>query len=135
MSSEQCRHSFEKWMMSGNSNNKYEQKDLERHHKRVDDYAFTQVDWQWSVWKPAYATALSDAKPLIAEWVAVDERLPENGQWVLYCGQSGSMQVVIYSHGRWHMNYESFITPTHWMALPVLPLQHQPKQETYEANV
>jgi hypothetical protein len=58
----------------------------------------------------------------VTQWVAVDEKLPEDSEWILLANvddqwvDRGEMTVT----GKWY-NGECEIIPTHWMPLPKPP--------------
>lgn len=67
---------------------------------------------------------------LMAEWISVKERLPEQNQRVLVCGVRGGVQICRYWENRdyggglqymFFTNKQRPITVTHWMPLPEPP--------------
>ena len=60
-------------------------------------------------------------------WIPVTERLPENGEIVLVCGERGGIYTAYcnsaYKNPGWHkMNSKNhYCNPTHWMPLPEPP--------------
>ena len=55
----------------------------------------------------------------IAQWIKVEDRLPEEGVWVLISQQNVNVGIGIYYRGKWYDDMESLIDvpPTHWMTI------------------
>lgn len=54
------------------------------------------------------------------DWIKVEDRLPEEGVWVLISQQSVNVGIGIYCRGKWYDDMDSLIDvpPTHWMLIP-----------------
>ena len=85
-------------------------------------------------WAAAYADFKNDIESMPTltppnEWVRVEERLPENGQIVLFHQKDGFIYCAEYFVGKELMSPEWFIdndswnakVVTHWMPLPAPP--------------
>lgn len=76
------------------------------------------------------------------EWVSVEERLPENGQIVLFHQKDGFIYCAEYFAGKELMSPEWIIdndswnakVVTHWMPLPEPPDSRPPEGEEGDAN-
>jgi len=68
------------------------------------------------------------------KWISVEERLPEYSKRILLCNRAQNMKIVVgyraYTHkygehykiACCHEQDKGYISPTHWMPLPDLPL-------------
>lgn len=71
------------------------------------------------------------------EWISVDEKLPENGQVVLFYQKDGFIYCAEYFAGNalmspgWFIDNDSWDAKevTHWMPLPAPPNSRQPEGE------
>lgn len=53
------------------------------------------------------------------DWVKVEDRLPEEGKWVLISQQSVNVGIGIYCRGKWYDDMDSLIDvpPTYWQEI------------------
>lgn len=70
--------------------------------------------------------ALDAARSKAAEWIPVSERLPEDGEWVLWFNQSWSQPTVVAKRDGESLDWGGDLNCalsgfTHWMPLPEPP--------------
>jgi hypothetical protein len=55
----------------------------------------------------------------IAQWIKVEDRLPEEGVWVLISQQSVNVGIGIYYRGKWYDDMDSLldVPPTYWQEI------------------
>lgn len=55
------------------------------------------------------------------DWIKVEDRLPEEGVWVLISQQNVNVGIGIYCRGKWYDDMDSLmeVPPTYWM--PIVP--------------
>jgi len=91
-----------------------------------------------------WAEVMSEAQKMSAEWIDVNDRLPERAERVLVA--VGYMHVCVgirgTSDGEWYNDYFPgiAINPTHWMPLPKPPKEqggntHGKSTENQQPNV
>ena len=77
-----------------------------------------------------FANAVTDAADAIEEllakvptWISVEERLPEDEQWLLVWGHGQKIPTMMFREsGAWiDDQFEFHTTITHWMPLPTPP--------------
>jgi (2Fe-2S) ferredoxin len=62
--------------------------------------------------------------PGYQEWISVEERLPDEGDWVMACFLKDERVIAVYCDGVWYRIIDQFQLPevTHWMPLPDPPV-------------
>lgn len=97
--------------------------------------------YTWEQINEAFNTAISILsslnEPQTNEWISVDEKLPENGQVVLFYQKDGFIYCAEYFAGNalmspgWFIDNDSWDAKevTHWMPLPEPPDRRPPEGE------
>ena len=54
-----------------------------------------------------------------SDWIKVEDRLPEEGVWVLISQQNVNVGIGIYCRGKWYDDMDSLmdVPPTHWQEI------------------
>lgn len=68
------------------------------------------------------------AAPTVDDWISVENRLPEEGTWVLACEKDGFMFIDVRENGEWKIGVQALAVITHWQPLP-----KPPKEATRDA--
>lgn len=62
------------------------------------------------------------------QWISVDDRLPEDGKYVLCIYKKNLPFIAMYYDGDFKTFHEEITHPTHWQPLPSKPKDNQNEQ-------
>ena len=64
---------------------------------------------------------IAAAPTLDDDWIGVEDRLPEEGTWVLACEKDDFMFIDVRENGEWKIGVQALAVITHWRPLPEKP--------------
>jgi len=87
----------------------------------IDADRLLEVYDQIHIGPPGNARIMIMTAPTVMEWVSVEDRMPEEGTWVLVCEKDGCMFIDVRDDGEWRIGVQALAVITHWMPLPEPP--------------